>query len=59
MDRIRVANAGRRTAFVTIRHIDAWDEGRHPEAFLRPLVAGARRRLAATARDKDSPVTDK
>jgi hypothetical protein len=58
MDRIRAANAGKRAAFVTIRHVDAWDEGRHTEAFLRPLVVGTRRRLAAKTCVKDSPGTD-
>jgi hypothetical protein len=53
MNRIREATAGKRTAVVTIRHVGAWDEGRHGAAFLRPLVAGILRRAAATARENN------
>jgi hypothetical protein len=36
-----------KTAVITIRHLSAWDECRHGAAFLRPIVDGTRRRLAA------------
>ncbi len=59
MDRTREVNAGKRATCVTIRHIGAWDEDRHTEAFLRPIVAGVRRRLATAARKNAPPSAGK
>jgi hypothetical protein len=42
---------------VTIRHTGKWDESRHCLNFLRPLVEGVCRRLAAPPAGKTSPPT--
>ncbi|MDR7865566.1 MAG: hypothetical protein RIN56_02050 [Sporomusaceae bacterium] len=34
---------------VSVRHAGEWDQNRHGPSFLRPLVDGERRRLAAAA----------
>jgi|GEM_PF-4347912 hypothetical protein len=51
MGRGRYCTLADGAAAVVIRHLSVWDHDRHAPAFIRPIVEGFLRRLAATGRN--------